>query len=455
MRKNIIYFAAIALAAAGTASCGIYGKYDTPQMDVQPADTTIRVPGWGSMFTDPCLQELIDTALSRNTDLQVARLRVEEARASLKSARLAQLPSLTLDAGTQIPGSGGNLDGSDSGRRGWSFSVTGQAGWEVDIFARKANAARSAAASLAEYEAYAQAVQVELIASVAEYYYDLLMLDTQLEISSQTLDSWAESISVLESLKEAGRNNDIAVLQAKAKRLALQASQASIRASVTQTSDALCALMGVSGRDIRRGSLMEQDFPEDFLGGIPAGAVAARPDVRQAESALAQAFYATNEARGALLPSLTLSGTLGWTDSRGRISDPAEWIWNALGSLSAPVFNHGANVAALKIAKARQEEAKLQYRQTLLDAGREVNDALSSCQGAQARIGYDEAQCEALEAAVDKINLMMKYSSTSYLEVLTAQQSLLDAQLSLAQDRSSLFSAYISLFKALGGGVAP
>lgn len=200
---------------------------------------------------------------------------------------------------------------------------------------------------------------------------------------------------------------------------------------------------------------MEQDFPEDFLGGIPAGAVAARPDVRQAESALAQAFYATNEARGALLPSLTLSGTLGWTDSRGRISDPAEWIWNALGSLSAPVFNHGANVAALKIAKARQEEAKLQYRQTLLDAGREVNDALSSCQGAQARIGYDEAQCEALEAAVDKINLMMKYSSTSYLEVLTAQQSLLDAQLSLAQDRSSLFSAYISLFKALGGGVAP
>lgn len=455
MRKNVIYFAAAALAVTGTASCGIYGKYNTPQMDVQPADTVVYVPGWRAMFTDPCLQDLIDTALVHNTDLQVARLRAEEARASLKSARLAQLPSLTLDAGTQVPGSGGNLDGSVKGQHGWSFSVTGQASWELDVFARNANAARGAAASLEEYEAYAQAVQVELISSVAEYYCNLLMLDAQLEISARTLDSWAESISVLEALKEAGRDNDVAVLQAKAKRLALQSSMESIRNNITLNSNALCALIGVPAREIARGTLEGQAFPEERLRGIPAGTVAARPDVRQAESALAQAFYSTNEAKGALYPSLTLSGTLGWTDSRGKISDPSDWIWNALGSLTEPVLNHGANAAALKIARARQEEAKLQFRQALLDAGREVNDALGSCQSAVSRIAYDEEQCRALESAVDKIGLMMKYSSTSYLEVLTAKQSLLDAQLTLSQDRSSLLSGYISLFKALGGGIAP
>lgn len=451
MRKTI---SALALTLATVCSCGIYGKYERPETDVQIAEDTVAfTPAWREMFTDSCLQSLIDTALQRNTDLQVALLKVEEARTALTSARLVQLPSLTLNAGAQVPGSGGSMDGSVKGSNYWAPSVSGKATWEPDIFARNANAARGAAASLEGYRAYAQAVQVELVSSVAECYYNLLTLDAQLEISEQTLDSWAESIAVIEALKDAGRSNDIAVLQAKAKRLKLQASAETIRSNISIAENALCSLLGVPYRPIQRGTLEAQAFPEDFIDGVPVGTVAARPDVRQAESALAQAFYNTNASRGAFYPSLTLSGTLGWTDSGVKISDPAGWIWNALGSLTEPVFNHGANVAALKTAKARQEEAALQFRQALLDAGREVNDALCECQNARKCIDYDILQCEALGDAVEKIDLMMKYSNSNYLEVLTAKQSLLDARLGLTQDRSKLISAYISLFKTLGGGL--
>lgn len=205
---------------------------------------------------------------------------------------------------------------------------------------------------------------------------------------------------------------------------------------------------------IERGALADAVFPETVSIGVPLQLLANRPDVRQAERNLAQAFYATNAARAAFYPSLTLSGTLGWTNNGGGVvTNPAGWLANAVGLLVQPLFNRGANRANLKVAKARQEEATLLFRQSLLDAGKEVNDALTAWQTARQRLEIDRSQIAILREAVRKTELLMRYSPTTYLEVLTAQQSLLAAEQTEAQDRFDEIEGVIALYHALGGGL--
>ena len=205
---------------------------------------------------------------------------------------------------------------------------------------------------------------------------------------------------------------------------------------------------------IERSSLDEQIFPAEISVGVPLQLLANRPDVRQAEYNLAQAFYATNAARAAFYPSIILSGNAGWTNSGGgMILNPGKWLLGAVGSLAQPLFNKGANIANLRIAKAQQEEALLQFRQSLLDAGKEVNNALGQWQTARERIAIGKNQIAALQEAVRKTELLMRHSSTNYLEVLTAQQSLLAAQLTDAQDRFDEIQGVIELYHALGGGL--
>ena len=298
-----------------------------------------------------------------------------------------------------------------------------------------------------------QAVQTGLVAAIAESYYTLLMLDEQLAISERTLANWDETVTTLEALVQAGRTNDVAVHQARASRTALNASLLTVRKSISETENSLCALLKEPAHAVSRGTLDGQHFPDEISAGLPLQLLANRPDVRQAEAALAEAFYATNSARAAFYPSLTLSGTLGWTNNGGgAILNPGKWLSSAIASLTAPLFNKGTNIANLQIAKARQEEAKQRFEQALLDAGNEVNDALTAWQTADGRIALDKEQIAELEAATEKTRLLVRYTSANYLEVLTAQQSLLTARLTLAQDRIGKIQAVISLYHALGGG---
>lgn len=188
-------------------------------------------------------------------------------------------------------------------------------------------------------------------------------------------------------------------------------------------------------------------FPESMAEGVPLGALAARPDVRRAESALATAFYNTAAAKAAFYPDITLRGSSEWLSASA-----SDLAWSAIGSLAAPLLNRGIFKAGLKAARARQEEARLQFRQTLIEAGTEVNDALAEYYSAQERIETDSLQCRTLSDAVEKIELMMHYSTTNYLEVLTAQQSLLDSELTLVNDKLALADAWVALYQALGGG---
>lgn len=438
------------------SACGIYNKYSRTDADVcidslyresvPRADTaTIATLPWRELFADPKLQTLITTGLERNVDLGIARLQVEEAQAALTNARLSYLPSLYLSAQAGVS--------RYNGQTQKTYNLGVAASWEVDIFGKTTNAKRGAAAALEQRYAYELAVKTQLVATIAESYYTLLMLDAQLDISRRTLDNWDETISTLAALVEAGRANDLAVRQARANRTALEASILTIRKSVSETENSLCALLKEPSHTVSRGTLNEQTFPDTISAGVPLGLLANRPDVRQAEAALAEAFYATNSARSAFYPALTLSGTLGWTNSgSGAILNPGKWLSNAVAQLTAPLFNRGTNIANLKIAKARQEEAKLAFEQSLVEAGNEVNDALTEWQTADSRIRLDRQQISDLEAATENAKLLMRYTSANYLEVLTAQQSLLAAQLTLAQDRIAKIQGIIHLYHALAPG---
>lgn len=236
--------------------------------------------------------------------------------------------------------------------------------------------------------------------------------------------------------------------------MALEGSILSIRKSIHETENSLSILLAIPPQSIKRGRLEEQNFPDNISVGLPVKLLANRPDVRQAEYNLAQAFYATNVARAAFYPNITLSGSAGWTNNAtGIIMNPGQWLLTAIGSLTQPLFNKGANIANLKQSKARQEEARLSFQQSLLNAGKEVNDALMQYQTAQERIELDVQQITALQKAVRKTELLMKHSSTNYLEVLVAQQNLLNTELTLIQDRFDEIQSIVNLYHALGGGI--
>ena len=443
------------MAACLLTGCGIYGKYTRPDMEIEAkyrhadntADTaTIASLSWREFFTDICLQALNEQGLQRNTDLQIARLKVEEAEAVLMNARLSYLPALSLSPEADV--------GRYVGNTSKIYRIAASVSWDIDIFGKNTNARRGASAALDGSRDYVQAVQTRLIATIADSYYTLLMLDRQFNIGKQTLESWEKSIRTLEALKRAGKANDAAVLQACANRIALESSILALRKSIADTENSLTALLALPSQHIARGTLLETTLPESVSVGIPVQLLANRPDVRQAERNLAQAFYATNAARAAFYPNISLSGMLGWTNnSGGSILNPGHWLLNAIGSLTQPLFNKGTNIANLKIAEARQEEAKLQFRQSLLDAGKEVNDALVQCQTSKRQIELGERQITTLHEAVRKTELLMHHSSSTYLEVLTAQQSLLDAQQKQSQYCFDYIQGFINLYHALGGGV--
>lgn len=455
MKMKFAYYTFILLwAVCLMTGCSIYKPYSRPEVQTEglyrdleeTKDTaSIATLGWRNLFSDKNLQALIDKGLERNTDLRVAHTRVKAAEAVLMNARLSYLPSVVLAPD-------GSISGTEGAKAIKTYNLAASASWEIDLFGKVTNAKREALAALEGSRAYRQAVETQLIATIANSYYMLLMLDRQLIISEQTLITWKETEHSIEALKRAGKSNDAAVLQAKANRLALEASVVSIRKSIRETENVLSALLADTSHDIMRGALQKQQFPDTLSAGLPIQLLANRPDVRQAEWNLAQAYYATNAARSAFYPSLTLSGSTGWTNNVGGVVvNPGSWLFSAVGSLMQPLFNKGTNIANLRQAKARQEEALLLFQQSLLDAGKEVNNALTRWQSARIRMDYVNQQIMTLQEAVRKTELLMQHTSINYLEVLTARQRLLEAELTQAQDKFEEIQGVIDLYHAVGG----
>ena len=443
--KRIIY---IAIAALALSSCGLYKQYEREEMHfVDSLYRRMNVPqdsistgsiAWDRIFTDPILHEWIQDGLDYNTDLNVARLKVKEAEAALLAARWALLPGADFSAQGGLPG---------------QFSASIGASWQTDIFGGLRNAKRRAQAALEQSEAYRQAVQTQLVATIANSYYTLLMLDEQLSISTRTMNTWEESIRTLEALKRAGKTNEAAVLQAKANKLSVEANVLTLEKEILAVENSLCALLGIVPMPVERSSMAMQELPEMLSAGVPLDLLSRRPDVRQAELALAQTFYSVNSARASFYPNITLRGAIGWTTGNGNIAlDPGSLIANFIAGLTQPIFGRGVNKARLQAAQAQHEQAAYLFRQSLLDAGVEVNNALTMWQTAKKRVELDKKQVLNLQAAVWNTQLLMKHGNADYLEVLTAQKNLLQAELTEASDRFDEVQSVINLYQALGGG---
>ena len=450
--KKVLF---LGIAASLFAACGIYKPYTRPEVRTDnlygtehtTTDTaSIADIGWRELFSDERLQRLIDTALAHNTDLQVARLRITEAEATLKAARLAYLPSFNFAP----TGGASSFDGT---KASWTYSVPVTASWEVDIFSRLTNAKRRSRAAMLQSEAYRDAVQTQLITNIADYYYRLLSLDAQAAVTEQAVERYREQVRVMQALKAAGDANEAGVAQTQATLYAAETTLHDLQQSIRQTENSLTLLLSDTPHTIERTTLEEQSVPTELAVGVPLQLLSRRPDIRQSEQTLVQAYYATSEARAALYPSLTLSGSAGWTNNAGAIvANPGSLLLSTAGSLLQPLFNAGQNRARVKIAKAQQEEAKLAFQQALLNAGAEVNNALTQVQTARAKTNTRREQLRSLEQAVENTQLLMLHGSTTYLEVLTAQQTLLEARLSAIADRLSELQGVVSLYHALGGG---
>ena len=460
MKRIISYTVCGILLATTLNSCHIYKKYERPDMDVQglfrdtvsvtdtlAADSlNIGDLPWTDIFTDPILQDLIRQGLENNSDLRTAMLQVESAQASFRAAQLAFLPSLNLTPQ-------GGVSSFDGSKGTWTYNVPVSASWEIDIFGRVLNSKRNAKAALMQSRAYQQAVRTQLIATIANGYYTLLMLDKQLAITEETALLWQQSVEMMKSMKEAGMTNEAAVVQSEANCHAIAASIPSLRQQIRETENSLATLLYKAPQTIERGNFEDQVLPEILHVGVPVQMLANRPDVQSAELSLAAAYYSANIARSALYPNLVISGSAGWTNSAGSaIVNPGKILLSAAASLVQPLFNHGSNIANLKAAKAQQEIAAINFQQTILNAGKEVSDALYEFQANKEILSQRTRQVEALQRAVESTESLMKLGTSTYLEVLTAQQSLLSAQLSEVSDTYQCMVAVVSLYHALGGG---
>lgn len=425
---------------------GLFGQADTAQ--AQPAGQSLAKVAWKDLFTDPQLQAVISEVLEKNIDLQTAQLNIEQAQASYKASRLAFAPSLSFSPNAALGKY--DVDGAEVIK---TYTIPVNLQWQIDAFGSLRNQKRASKASLHAAEDALQATQTALVANTASLYFSLLMLDRQLEIADSTADAWKQTVETMRAMMDAGMANEASVAQMEGTYYSIVAQVADIKDNIVAVQNSLCLLMAKPSQAVARGRLEDQALNVDLAAGLPLDIISNRPDIRAQERQLEVAFYSANASRSAYYPSITLSGQAGWTNLVGNmVMNPAKFFWQAAASLVQPIFQNGQIRARVKVAEAQQKQAELAWTKAVLTAGNEVNEALTAYQTAKEKHDLYQKQVEALGRAYEATDLMMQHGSTTYLEVLTAKQSLLSAQLSQTANVYAELSAVITLYQAVGGG---
>lgn len=468
--SNIFAATAVSLLLTG---CGIYNKYEqttpapdnafgaNPDLEIANSEASIAQMSWREFFTDPLLQQLIEQVLANNTDLNSARIAVEKSQTSLKAAKLAYLPALSLAP----QGTLSSFDGSAATK---TYNLPLQLSWDIDVFGSITNKKRAAKAVLLQAQVQQEAVRSNLVSVTAQQYFMLQVLDRQLEILMQTDSLWNKSLETEQALWENGKAYSTAVNQMEASYLNVKTQIVDTRRAIRSVENAICKLLAATPQHIQRqkwgssvlhhaeatGDDEQRMFDTKYLNiGIPAMMLEQRPDIRMANHAMEEAFYNTAEARSAFYPSITLSGSAGWTNSAGGfVVDPGKLLLSAIAQLTQPIFARGQLTARKKIAQLTEEDLQKKYVQTVINAGNQVNEALADCMAAREKHTYFHRQVQVLNEAYTGTHELMDNGKASYLEVLTAQESLLNAQLSEAMNMYDAAEAIIALYIALGGG---
>ncbi len=456
--NNIMRVAVVTVALATMTSCHIYKKFEMPQEEpltkeyVEARDMAVDSTAFGNLqwqevFTDPVLTDLINRALENNSDLANAKLNVDIAHANMRGARLSYLPSLALSA------QGGASSIDNSKLSGWNYTIPLTASWEVDVFGKILNNKRMAEASYRQTKDYQQAVRSQIIGAVANTYYAIATIEAQLRLNRETAEIWRENVDVMRNYKLAGRTNEAAVVQSQANYLSILASITDLEDALHQANNTMSLLLNVMPQKWNISADAVLTVPAIYRAGVPMAELAARPDVRAAEEGLASAYYSTNTARAAFYPSINITANYGFTNMLGSmIQNPGTWFANLAGQLVAPLFARGQNIARLEAAKARQEQAMNTFEYTLLSASAEVSNALTAYDKSNEKAVLLAEQVDNLEKSVYYTKELFEVASATYLEVLTAQSSLLAAQMSQLACQQARSQAVINLYQSLGGG---
>ena len=444
-------------------SCGLYGKYERPDVNttglirdaVEDTDTLAlntdenfgNLP-WREVFTDLQLQTLIGQALENNTDLRNAALNVKMMQDMLTVSKLAFLPSLTFTPSGTI--SRLQVDGAPTTK---TYQLPVTASWNLDLFGNILSQKRSAQMKLLAAKDYQVAVQTNIICGVANLYYTLMMLDEQKAILADMEALTKETWEMMKLQKDLGMARSTSVQSAEASYYSVQAQSVELKRQIREMENAMSLLLNEPGHQIPRGKLADQSLPTNFSAGVGIQLLSNRADVHAAEMALAQCFYDTETARSRFYPNITVNGTAMFTNSAGvAIMNPGKWLLSAVGSLVQPIFQHGQIVAGLKVAKAQQEQAYNTWQSAILKAGNEVSNALLLYNASDEKAQLEAKQVAVLQQNVEDTQLLYRSRGSSYLEVIQAQSSLLNARISKVQDDFSKMQAVVNLYQALGGG---
>ena len=458
MKKLMIFMSAALLLS----SCGLYNKYERPEVKsdgivrdpvsltdtlaVQDTTSFGNMP-WRTVFTDPQLQTLIQQGLDNNPDLLNAALNVHMVTEALKVAKLAFLPSVAVSP----QGTLASFDGAAATK---SYTLPVSASWNLDLFGNLLSAKRSAQMQLLATKDYQTVVKCNIISGIANLYYTLLMLDRQVEIVTDmeglTKETW-EKMQFMHNNRIGYRST--AVQSAEAAYYQVQTQKIDLQRQIREMENSLSLLIGQPGQTIARSTFANQSLPSEFSTGVGIQMLANRADVHANEMALAQCFYDVETARSRFYPNITVTGTAAFTNNNGMVN-PGKWLLSAVGSLVQPIFQHGQIVAGLKVAKDKYEQAFNTWQNSVYKAGNEVSNALSSYNAYTDKTVLDAKRVTVLKQNVEDTKKLMESSSnTTYLEVISAQSNLLNAEINEVSDQFSRMQAVVNLYQALGGGV--
>lgn len=454
--RNIIILGLATLSLTGCKS--LYGTYKRPEVKTDglvrdPANDQTTLEGandfgqlpWRDVFTDPNLQAIIEKTLTNNPDLLNAALNIDIAEQQLGAAKLAFLPSLALAPQGTITHFGSHVEATKS------YTLPIASSWEIDLFGNLRNAKKAAQMAMIQMQDYKVAVQTRLICNVANLYYTLLMLDRQKQIITDMAALTKNTWDIMQLQMDYGRARSTSVQSAQSAYYGVQARATDIKKQTREVENSLSLLMGEPVHSIARGTLDNQKLPSNFSGGIGVEILSNRADVHANEMALAKCFYNVNQARARFYPSLSITASGGWSNGNGMVN-PAKLLFNAIGKLTQPIFMQGKLRAGLRVAEDQYKIAYNKWQNSVLTAGSEVSNALVAYNAAEEKDVLYTKQIEILKKNVEQTQMLYNQSSSSYLEVITAQQNLLNAEISQVQDQFSKLQAIVNLYYALGGG---
>jgi outer membrane protein, multidrug efflux system len=464
MRNNILFrFAVVPLLLVALQSCFVSKNYTRPQVinsayyrtdSLSRDSVSLADVSWRELFTDSILVSHIEKGLLQNIDIRIALQQIASARAYFLQGKAGYLPTINAQGRVNYQELSGNSQfGSLFSGAITQYELSAGLSWEADIWGKIRSSRRASEATYLQSVAAHQAVKTELIANIASVYFELLALDEQLRIARQTVSTRESSLETTKALKDAGTVSEVAVKQTEAQLHSARALLVDIRTNVKLLENTMSILLAEDPREIERASLTDQTFTQELSIGIPAQLLRNRPDVIAAEYRLINAFELTNVAKSNFYPSLTLSANGGLqTLELDKVFSVNSLFATVIGGIAQPILNGRRIRTQYEVSLSQKEQAYLNFREAVLNASREVSDALYTYQAAGERIQIKEEEFAAYDTATTYSEQLLNSGFANYLEVLTARQNALNSQLDLINAHSSRLNSVVELYRALGGG---